>query len=76
MFKWSWKFHNSVNSRIGKPVLDWDTTYNLYSDPGVMVCTKSCDQENDVTLKPSISMVRAMHPELYVKGYTIKPTDF
>lgn len=30
MFKWSWILHNSVNTRLGKPYLDWDTARNMY----------------------------------------------
>ena len=45
MFKWSWAFHNAVNTRLGKPVMDWDTAYHLYSDTENTVCTKDCGQE-------------------------------
>jgi len=31
MFIWTWKFHNAVNERIKKPIISWDTAYNLYS---------------------------------------------
>jgi hypothetical protein len=42
MFVWSWKFHNAVNSRIKKPVMNWDTAYNLYSEKESLVCSKNC----------------------------------
>lgn len=39
MFIWSWKFHNDVNARLNKPIMNWDTAYNLYSN------TNSCSTE-------------------------------
>ena len=42
MFLWSWKFHNAVNHRLSKPVMSWDTAYNLYSDSESLVCSKAC----------------------------------
>jgi len=45
MFKWSWTFHNAVNTRLGKPVLDFNTAYHLYSDAPDMVCTADCGSE-------------------------------
>lgn len=42
MFLWSWKFHNAVNLRIDKPLMSWDTAYNLYSDSESLVCSSSC----------------------------------
>jgi hypothetical protein len=42
MFKWSWAFHNAVNSRLGKPIMDFKTAYDLYSDMPEMFCKKDC----------------------------------
>lgn len=44
MFVWTWKFHNAVNARIKKPIMSWDTAYNLYSDSESLVCSKNCLQ--------------------------------
>lgn len=49
MFKWSWMFHNAVNSRLGKPNVDFDTAYNLYGGTGSLVCTSGCDDEKSET---------------------------
>lgn len=41
MFKWTWTFHNSVNHRLGKPIMDWETAYGMHSEGGAdQVCTK------------------------------------
>jgi len=40
MFKWTWKFHNDVNLRLSKKVLDYNTTYKMYSDENV--CSTDC----------------------------------
>jgi len=42
MFKWTWAFHNAVNTRLHKPVLDWETAYHLFSDSENALCTKEC----------------------------------
>lgn len=41
MFKWSWIFHNDVNMRLSKPVLDYNTAYRMYSDDTIL-CSKDC----------------------------------
>ena len=51
MFKWSWAFHNAVNKRLGKPILDYDTAYHLYSNSPDTVCTKDC--EEDISASPT-----------------------
>lgn len=45
MFKWTWTFHNAVNTRLGKMVIDYDTAIDIYEDPAI--CTDSCSQEID-----------------------------
>ena len=45
MFIWSWMFHNTVNTRLGKSSMDFDTAYNRYSGVGNVVCTKGCADE-------------------------------
>lgn len=45
LFKWTWIFHNAVNSRLGKPILDWDTAYAMYSSPDFLVCKGSCGED-------------------------------
>ena len=43
MFYWSWKFHNTVNAKLGKPLLDWDTGINMYfGDDDSGVCSLDC----------------------------------
>jgi hypothetical protein len=42
IFIWTWKFHNAVNARIKKPIMTWDTAYNLYSEKESLVCSKNC----------------------------------
>lgn len=42
LFVWTWKFHNAVNARINKPIMSWETAYNLYSEKENLVCSKNC----------------------------------
>lgn len=46
-FKWSWVFHNAVNQRLGKPLVDYDTAEATHVG-GVHVCTAGCEEESSV----------------------------
>ena len=47
MFKWSWLFHNAVNTRIGKPYVEWETAVEMFYKEQE-VCSKNCeDAGND-----------------------------
>ena len=41
MFKWSWLFHNAVNTRLGKPYVDWETAWGMY-DTEDSICNLDC----------------------------------
>ena len=41
MFKWTWQFHNDVNKRLGKKILDYTTAYKMYTDESVL-CSSDC----------------------------------
>lgn len=58
MFKWSWMFHNAVNTRIGKPYVDWETAYNMFSDSGIMVCSRDCGEPDLNTNDQAVSSAR------------------
>ena len=45
MFKWAWMFHNTVNDRLGKPYVDWDTAWSMY-DEEIEVCSKNCGESD------------------------------
>lgn len=42
LFLWTWEFHNSVNKRLNKPLMDWNTAYNLYSNTESLICNNQC----------------------------------
>ena len=42
LFIWTWKFHNSVNARLKKPIMSWNTAVTLYSESDNKVCSMSC----------------------------------
>lgn len=46
MFKWSWLFHNAVNTRIGKPYIEWETAVNMFYNE-TEVCSKNCEEAGD-----------------------------
>ena len=41
MFKWSWMFHNAVNKRLNKQIIDFNTAYNFYTGAEAL-CTLNC----------------------------------
>lgn len=54
MFIWIWKFHNAVNARLGKPIMDWDTAYNTFYPGDILICSAACmeaEQELPKTIK-------------------------
>lgn len=42
LFVWTWKFHNTVNARLKKPIMSWDTAITLYSESNDKTCSLSC----------------------------------
>jgi len=50
LFKWSWIFHNTVNTRLGKPYMEWETAWSSYNntDDGDMICSQECDKDSNV----------------------------
>jgi hypothetical protein len=46
MFLYVWEFHNFVNERLNKPILDFESAYNMYSD-NTEVCKTVCGVDFD-----------------------------
>lgn len=44
-FLWSVNFHNSVNIRLGKPIVEYSTARNFYENSAV--CMENCDGHTD-----------------------------
>lgn len=53
MFKWSWLFHNAVNTRIGKPYVDWETAVGMFYNDGIEVCSKNCEEADSHYQQPT-----------------------
>lgn len=43
-FIWSWRFHNAVNRRLGKPEMEYTTVKQIYLEGGMKVCNEGCDE--------------------------------
>jgi hypothetical protein len=50
MFKWLWTFHNAVNVRLKKPIIDWNTAKNMYYDDSE-VCSSQCGEAEIIETK-------------------------
>jgi hypothetical protein len=62
IFVWTWKFHNAVNARLKKPIMSWDTVYNLYSDSDTLICSKSCLEADDSTPESLTQPIQSIPP--------------
>lgn len=40
IFRWSWIFHNAVNTRLNKPLLSWKEALEIYGNKEFGVCMK------------------------------------
>jgi hypothetical protein len=47
MAKYVWKFHNTVNIRLGKSEVDWETAFLMYST-FAGTCTKDCGADQSL----------------------------
>lgn len=47
-FTYTWKFHNDVNKRLGKKLMDWQTAFDLYTNKLKGVCTHECENVNEL----------------------------
>lgn len=61
LFKWTWIFHNTVNNRLGKPYIDWETAWSMY-DEGDMICSQECDESSDEILTIPITELKNIDP--------------
>lgn len=54
MFLWSWKFHNAVNQRLNKPIVNFETAYKMYdiTDPNNAICSKNCEEAGEISKPP------------------------
>lgn len=54
LFKYTWIFHNHVNSRLHKSIVPWETAKAFYYHPNLPsgVCQSNCDGHTD-TSKPT-----------------------
>jgi hypothetical protein len=48
VFVWTWRFHNSVNSRLGKPEMDYATARELYFNGKVKLCDGGCGEAKKI----------------------------
>lgn len=62
MFRWSWQFHNAVNTRLKKQIVSWEVAKMLFSEDNNSVCTSNCGETDsqdyvDSNEKIPVSMI-------------------
>nr|QBK90760.1 MAG: Erv1/Alr family disulfide (thiol) oxidoreductase [Pithovirus LCPAC201] len=57
MFLHAWMFHNTVNDRLNKEIMPWQTAWDMFGSTDVAVCQKDCGKksENFQTRNPESS---------------------
>lgn len=78
MFVWAWKFHNAVNTRLKKPIMSWETAYNLYSSKESLVCSKNCLEAAGAPSEVTESSSKVVVPQVTVPKVPVpipKPTN-
>lgn len=69
MFVWSWQFHNVVNTRLDKPIIDFDTAYNMYQSSNIPSCHESCGKNNNNSDQNLISSISDLNNEKIQVSY-------
>ncbi len=49
LFRWSWRFHNEVNQRLGKKEMSYEDAYNMYKETEVLIEDGDCGSCNEET---------------------------
>jgi hypothetical protein len=59
MFVYVWIFHNSVNDRLGKPHVDYNTAWKMFSSIDQAICQADCgeDLNNRKSIPGDVSLV-------------------
>lgn len=67
MFRWSWLFHNTVNQRLGKPYMSWNTACEMYeiNENTFTPCT-NCGSDSNNEFSKTIDKTKI------VQGYFLK----
>ena len=74
VFEWSCNFHNSVNIRLGKPVIRADIAWNFYAEPEFEVCNTDCDNAEHSGHQHTVVKTPVMAPSYKVDSYEAKVT--
>ena len=78
LFKWTWEFHNTVNKRLGKPLVGWDEAYHMYHNPEAGVCSADCGGHGDEPEQPEEqpNMKEALNSDISKITYLNRPPEF
>lgn len=68
-FKFIWSLHNSVNEKLGKPLMDFETAWNLFDPEIIRPCTAGCDDEEEDKQEKKV-------PEVLIKTKSNQPIRF
>jgi hypothetical protein len=75
MFIWIWRFHNVVNARLNKPIMSWDTAYNMYAPSNNLICSRTCLDANTEQANQNISQQTNQNISQQTnQNYNNKPT--
>jgi hypothetical protein len=62
MLRWSWEFHNAVNSRLEKEFFSWEETLDLYLNPPPPICKKEEEEKKQFSAVSTIKELNELLP--------------
>lgn len=78
LFRWAFNFHNTVNSRLKKPIVSWDSAKMLFSEEDG-ICTSDCGQTpiqvSSQNMSIPVSMIREDPLQRFIPKNIIRPNS-
>lgn len=70
IFKWTWEFHNEVNSRLGKYQPTLEESYEYYTNNTIGAC-HDCGQNKDINIKKEVKDIKTNNHITIIKNSSI-----
>jgi hypothetical protein len=67
LFKWTVDFHNAVNLRLGKPMINWQKAEKMWS--GENICVGDCGMEEEEKKDEKEEKMKSEKEQMIIKNY-------
>ena len=72
MLKWSWLFHNAVNTRLGKPYVTWEDCLEMFPPHVTLAPCTNCGGNASHGVSSSAQPVTLADKQKIVQGYFMR----